>query len=125
MLIGNLRLGVLVAGGLAALACGRDPVPPDLLGTWTTEVPPHAGHYLRIDSEMVELGERHGPYRMYPIADLRDEVRQDGRHFYTIEYTGDEGDDISLHVELVRGDPATLRLGHRSAVWTRVEGEDS
>jgi hypothetical protein len=114
---------VAVALVLAIGACrhGTDALPPAVQGTWTTSTPAYGDRYLRLADQTVEFGLGGHDADLYGIRRVEAEEMIDGSALYTIQYSTDREDTLSLRFFYRPGDPPTLKLDHQDAIWTRSE----
>jgi len=107
---------------LAIGACrgGVESLPTTVQGTWTTSAPAYTDRYLRLADRTVEFGLGGHDTDVHAIRRVDAEEMVDGSALYTVQYHSDEGDTLFLRFLYRPGDPATLKLDHQDAIWTRL-----
>lgn len=122
------RLGaaaLLVAVGVAALACSEKAVPEALLGRWASDDPRYQGRSLVVLPNTLEIGQGEGRSEIVAIDSIESEVGIEGGTLYVIRYRSPYGDEQSLRLVVLPGSPASLRIENHSELWTRRDGGDA
>ena len=112
--------GLLVAFGLvAALGCGHEPVPAELIGLWTSDDPRYADRALEIGAETIAFGLQGGLRMAYRAqGSERGGDAADGA-LYRLYYDspGEPERELSLRIAT----PGRLRIENHSELWTRSD----
>jgi hypothetical protein len=107
--------GLLVAAGLvAALGCGHEPVPTELIGSWTSDDPRYADRSFEIGAETIAFGFG-GGLRMAYRARGSDAL--DGA-LYQLYYDSPGEPERALSLRIAT--PGHLRIENHSELWTRT-----
>lgn len=110
--------GVLVAVACAiALGCGREPVPTELLGRWTTDDPHYAERSLEIGAEQIAFGIDAGIRLTYRLSDVEIETEPATGVTYRLVYDAAGEPERELRVRVPT--PGRLRIDNHDEVWTR------
>ncbi len=114
------KIGVICSlWPLLATCSGRlEPIPSELVGTWTTDAPGYADRYLEISGRGLSFGTGDGRADWNSLRGARVEP-QDDRTLYVLLYDSVDGAPGELSIAYLPELDA-IRLAHRSAVWTRA-----
>lgn len=81
------RTFVLLLGLVALCAgCGRDPVPGELLGTWSTDAPLYADRNFHVEPDTIRFETGEGATTSHPIEGVSVRPGDGGGALYEIEY---------------------------------------
>lgn len=116
-------LGILMVACLF-WGCRGAPVPPELIGAWTTSAPRYETASMEITTETVTFRDGKGYAGMNRITDLGKKEDKD-RALYEMVYVGDEGGPfvLSFYLKQVRRgkDMQTVIVykNQENLTWTR------
>jgi hypothetical protein len=79
--------------------CGHEPVPPELIGTWTTSAPGYKRASMEITAETITFRDGRGYAGVNRITDLGKQADRNGTLFW-IGYRGEEGGEFVLNFYL-------------------------
>jgi hypothetical protein len=102
---------------VAAIACAREEVPPELIGRWTTNDPRYADRTLEISAERVVFGVGPGGRLLYAARGVERDTDAGGE-LYRLYY--DLPGEPELTLELRIPQPGQLVIQNRSQLWTRA-----
>jgi hypothetical protein len=111
--------GLLVAVGLvAALGCGHEPIPTELIGRWTSDDPRYADRSLEIGAETIAFGLGGGLRMAYRArGSERGSDASDGA-LYQLYYDSPGEPERALSLRVAA--PGHLRIENHSELWTRT-----
>ena len=104
----QIVMAALLATAPFASACGPSvnevPLPPALIGRWTTATPEYADRYFEFSAGNIVLGTGARTREVYRISRVLEEQDDEGV-LYTVEYTRLRGDDyeMSFYFDATRG----------------------
>jgi hypothetical protein len=102
---------------LAALACAREQVPPELIGRWTTDDPRYADRALEIGTKRISFGIGSGERATYVVHGIERESEPEQGTLYRLYYDLPGEPERTLEVRLPQ--PGLLRIENRSELWAR------
>jgi hypothetical protein len=111
--------GLLVAFALtAAVGCGREGVPIELTGRWTSDDPRYADRSLEIGAETVAFGLEGGMRTTYRTQGVEREIDAGIGTLYRLYYdaAGDPEHELRVRVPT----PGHLRIDNHTELWTRA-----
>jgi hypothetical protein len=91
-------LGILMVVCLLP-GCGREPIPPELIGTWTTSAPSYETASMEITAETITFKDGKGYAGVNRITDLKKQEEKEGTLF-KMGYKGDDGARFVLNFYL-------------------------
>ena len=114
------KIGVICSLWPLLAACsGRlEPIPSELVGTWTTDAPDYADRYLQISGTGLSFGTGDGRADWKRLRGARVEPQGDGT-LYVLQYDSVDGAPGELSITY-SPELDAIRLAHRDAVWTRA-----
>jgi hypothetical protein len=119
-------LGILMVVCLFP-GCGGEPVPPELIGTWTTSAPRYEKASMEITAETITFRDGKGYAGVNRITGLGKKEDKDGA-LYEMAYEGDEGGPfvLSFYLKQVRRGKDLHTVieykNQKSLTWTREAG---
>lgn len=102
---------------LAALACAREGVPPELIGRWGSDDPRYVDRSLEIAAEQIAFGVGLGGRMRYFVRGIEREADPTGGTLYRLYYDLPGEPERTLELRLAQ--PGQLQVGSRSELWTR------
>jgi hypothetical protein len=108
---------------LAALACAREDVPPELIGRWTTDDSRYADRSLEITADRIIFGVGPGGRISYFTQGVEREVDAEDGTLYRVYYDLPGEAERTLDVRLQQ--PGELRIESRSQIWTRQQASSA
>jgi hypothetical protein len=112
--------GLLTAFALtAALGCGREAVPAELIGHWTSDDPRYADRSLEIGAETLAFGGGEGMRTTYRMQGVERDVEEGTAELvYRLFYDAAGSPEHELRVRFPA--PGRLRIDNHTQVWTRT-----
>ena len=119
-------LGILMVVCLFP-GCGEEPIPPEMIGTWTTSAPSYERASMEITAETITFRDGKGYAGVNRIIDLEKKEEKDVA-YYKMAYEGEEGGRFVLFFYLKqvrRGkDPQTVIVykNQTDLTWAKKAG---
>jgi hypothetical protein len=118
------RQGLLGWVFLASLAGGcfsfqETALPDQILGVWTTEAPRYADRFFELQKDKVIFGTGAGESDSNLVVAV-EEVRQDRKQLYNIEYLSSEGQTYTFSF-YYQTSPQTIALKNQSGIEWKKE----
>jgi hypothetical protein len=106
---------------LAALACAREQVPPELIGRWTTDDPRYADRALEIGTVRISFGTGPGQRETYFVQGIERESEPELGTLYRLYYDLPGESERTLELRVPQANQ--LRIENRSQLWTRQHAQ--
>jgi hypothetical protein len=103
---------------VAALGCGREDVPPELIGLWTSDDPRYVDRSLAIGTEEIAFGVDVGIRVAYRSQGIEREADAEAGTLYRLYYDAPGEPERELRLRLAA--PGRLRIDNHSELWTRA-----
>jgi hypothetical protein len=111
--------GLLVAFALTAtFGCGREGVPTELIGRWTSDDPRYADRALEIGAETISFGAGDGMRTAYRMQGVEREVDAGTGTLYRLYYDAAGSPEHELRVRVPTS--GQLHIDNHSELWTRA-----
>ena len=96
-------------------------VPPELIGTWTTDAPAYRNRYLEISPVRLVFGTGRGSSQRHRLAGARREPSEAGTTEvgYALIYATPGGRSAELPL-LFTPESGSIRLAYREEIWSRT-----
>jgi hypothetical protein len=111
--------GLLVVFALAAgFGCGREAVPAELIGRWTSDDPRYADRSLAIGTEQITFGADDGLAITYRMQGIERETNAEAGTLYRLFYDAPSEPERELQVRALG--PGELHIENHGERWTRA-----
>jgi hypothetical protein len=107
----------------SVLTCGREAVPPELIGQWRSEDPRYADRLLAIGTERITFGGGLEGSSLYRIQGIERESDAGSPTLYHVYYDAPGEPERALQLRLPA--PEQLQIENHTELWTRVTGAQS
>ena len=102
----------------AVLACARESVPTELIGSWTSDDPRYADRSLAIGTETIAFDSGGGMRTTYRMQGVERESDAGTGTLYRLYYDAAGNPEHELRVRVPN--PGQLQIDNHSELWTRA-----
>lgn len=120
--------GLLLTAAAAVTGCAPEPLPlpPEIVGVWTTTEPRYAERSFELRPDWVIFGTGRNTLTMHELARVEPGTAssREAREWtpYRIVYRAENGDEQTVDVLFRTRGGRALRFAHRDEIWTPVAG---